>query len=123
MKKGIVLFFILFGLCGCSQGLMRLIKVGKSQEGFQKELAKETESFEAVKEAIGRGEIKKSQSRDFIRELCGGPVVVIYEENDEEKWVYKPGYATFFDNNKVYLFFDKEGLLKNYEILTKPDSK
>ena len=123
MKKGIVLLFILFSLCGCSRGLMKLIEVGESQEKFQKELAKETESFEAVKEAIGRGEIEKGQSREFIRELCGKPVVVIYEEDGEEKWVYKPGYATFFDNNKVYLFFDKEGLLKNCEILTKPNSK
>ena len=96
-----------------------MIKAGRSQEKMQKILKEETKIFEKVKKAVEAGKIKKGQSRDLILKKYGEPVVIISKKNNIEKWVYKPGYASHFDNIKAYLFFNEKGELKEIKLLNK----
>jgi len=85
-----------------------LAAVGKSQKAAEKVLAKETKAFEAVKNGLATGDIKEGQTQEEILKKYGEPVIAMPEENYTEKWIYKPGHATYFDNIKIYLFFDKD---------------
>lgn len=118
IKKIIIAFLFLSFTANCyAGGLSALIKLGKSQKEMQKTLNEETKTFKVVKNGIVAEKIKKGQSQDLIREQYGEPVVIISEKNDTEKWVYKPGYASHFDNIKIYLHFDGAKRLKEIKIL------
>ena len=95
-----------------AEGLSTLIEVGKSQNAMQKTLDKETKSFEALKKAIQKGAIKKGESQDVIKKRYGEPVIILPDKQYAKKWVYKPGYATWFDGVRIYLFFDDDKKLK-----------
>ena len=112
----IVVLLLLFTAYAYPDGLSSLAKVGKSQGSMAKALKGETKTFERVRKAIENARIKAGQPRDLIRKQYGEPVVIIAEENEIERWVYKPGYASFFDNNKIYLFFDGRGELESIRV-------
>ena len=98
--------------------LFELMAVGESQKAMEKELAKETKAYKAVKRAIEKGRIKKGESVDEIRRKYGAPVITLSDRQYAEKWVYKPGYASFFDGIKIYLFFDEDKTLKGVKIMS-----
>lgn len=95
-----------------AEGLDTLIEVARSQGDIQKEYSEETRNFERVKDKIENGAIKKGQSKDEVMRRSGEPVVILHDSvTDREKWVYKPAKSDFFKGIKIYLFFDKNGLL------------
>ncbi|MFH0763411.1 MAG: hypothetical protein V1927_00200 [Candidatus Omnitrophota bacterium] len=95
-----------------AEGLDTLIAVARSQGEIQKEYSEETRGFERARENIDNGTIKKGQSKDEVRRRLGEPVVILQDSfTDREKWVYKPAKSDFFKGIKLYLFFDKDGLL------------
>ncbi|MCX5686553.1 MAG: hypothetical protein NTW09_03735 [Candidatus Omnitrophica bacterium] len=95
-----------------AEGLSTLISVARSQGEIQKEYSEETRNFERAKENIDDGTIKKGQSKDEVRRRSGEPVIILQDSfTDREKWVYKPARSDFFKGIKIYLFFDKNGLL------------
>jgi len=103
-----------------ADGLRGLIDVSESQKETQKIISEETEAFKNVKKGLEDGAIQSGQSKDAIRERYGEPVVIIEKkENGLERWVYKPGSGTFFDGEKIYLFFDDDGLLNKTELRSK----
>lgn len=102
-----------------AEGLSTLIEMGKSQKEMEKTANKETKRFQAVKKAVNNAKIKKGQSQDSIRKKFGEPVIIIAGKNSQEKWVYKPGYATFFDKNKIYLSFDADKKLSGIKVINK----
>ncbi len=118
MKKALIAYLavIILVLAGCSEGVRNLITVAKSQAEAEKMLDEETDTYGRVKNAICKNKIRIGQSADAIRAKYGEPVVVI-DEDEYHKWVYKPGYADYFSHEKVYLFFDDEGVLKDIESL------
>ncbi|MFH0732897.1 MAG: hypothetical protein V2A72_08300 [Candidatus Omnitrophota bacterium] len=102
-----ILLLLSFATSCYAEGLSSLAEAAKAADDAQKTLAAETKIYEAVKKAIENDQIKQGQSQDEIRKLYGEPLVIIQEKNNIEKWVYKPGHATYFDNVKTYLFFDE----------------
>ena len=98
--------------------LFRLMAVGESQKKMEKELEKETKAYKAIKKAIERGNIKKGESADKIRRRYGAPVVTLSDEQYAEKWVYKPGYLSYFDGVKIYLFFGEDKTLKGVRVMS-----
>lgn len=113
------LFASLFlATCSYAAGLHTLAELGKSQKGMQEALNNETEAFAAVKKALETGDLKKGESGQLIREQYGEPVVILPgRETDSEKWIYKPGYASYFGGIKICLFFNARGRLSGIKML------
>lgn len=111
----IVLFFImLFSFTARihAEGLSTLAEVGKDQAAMQKALDEETKSFRAIRKAIEKGTINKGESQDAIKRSYGEPVIILPDKKHDEKWIYKPGYASWFDGIKIYLYFDSDKKLE-----------
>lgn len=120
MKKYIIFILgLCIVFCGCSKQISTLLDVAKSQSQAQKQLNAETIHFNNLKKAIDEGRIKSGMSERHIQRIIGKPML-IQNENNGQRWVYKPAEATFFDNNKIYLYFDKNKLLTKYKIF-KPE--
>lgn len=106
----IIFIFLLYTSGAYGEGLPALIEVAESQKEMQKAVDGETESFLAVKRALETGNLQKGQSQHLIRAEYGAPVIILHDKSGLEKWVYKPGYASYFGGIKIYLFFDNKAL-------------
>lgn len=101
-----------------AEGLSALAELGRSQQEMQEALNNETEAFAAVKKAMETGGLKKGEPGQSIREQYGEPVVVLPgREAYSEKWIYKPGYASYFGGIKICLFFNALGRLSGIKML------
>jgi len=109
------ILLISFTGCVSLSSLKPLIELGKSCKLKEKALKKETENFLRIKEAIERGELKKGLSKKEFLKDYPIPVVVIPEDN-QERWVYKRGESSWFSSDKIYLFFNSEHILQDWQI-------
>ncbi|MGB2631085.1 MAG: hypothetical protein WBD24_02275 [Candidatus Omnitrophota bacterium] len=99
-------------------GVRALIKLGKSQASMAKEVERQTRNYNKVLEAINDGDLKKGQTASSVQKAVGEPVIILSREGQEVvKWVYKPGNVTFFEDEKVYLMFDKNDELVDWKVL------
>ena len=106
---------ICLALCGsissdlrAEGGLGALAKVGKSQEKMEKILDKETDVFEDISKDIEKGKISQGMATQELIDKYGEPVIKIDDKDTGvSRWVYKPGSATYFDKDKIYIFVDK----------------
>lgn len=97
-------------------GLKALIEVSKTRGKMIKDYKKETDHYNNVKKAIERGKLEKGETDILLKKRLGEPVIILAEgEQGAEKWVYKPGNVSFFDGPKIYLLFDKNGTLTEWE--------
>jgi len=114
MKKIIPVLVILcsFPVLDCCAGssLDTLLEVGKTQGEISKVYAQETKNFQGVKKAIDSGVIKAGQAKNDIKTKFGEPVVAV-QSGAREKWIYKPATSSFFEGEKISLFFNANGLL------------
>lgn len=113
----LILLITFFAVNVYADGISTLMEVSKSQDAIEKDLEKETKAFKAVKRAIEEGSIIKGESQRSIRERFKEPVVILPGKDGTEKWIYKPGYASFFDAIKIYLFFDSDKKLTGIKML------
>jgi hypothetical protein len=112
-----VFIFVLTPQCR-PDGLDALVEFGKNQAEIEKDLARETETFERVRDAVESGAIAKGQSKTAIVEECGEPVIMYQDsKSGREKWVYKPAASSFFAGVKIYLFFDSSGALDEINVV------
>lgn len=102
-------------LYGCSKQISTLLDVAKSQSEAHRQLKTETIHFSNLKTAIEEGRIKNGMSEKHIQRIVGKPML-IQNEVGGERWVYKPAEATFFDKNKIYLYFNENKLLIKYKV-------
>jgi len=116
-KVPVVVLFLLFTPQVFAEGLSTLSAVGKTQQEMQKAVNKETKSFRSVKKALETGDLKKGEDQKEIHRLYGDPVITLPHDKGMEKWVYKPGNASFFNGTKIYLFFDKDKKLAGIKML------
>lgn len=99
-------------------GLKSLIAYGKTQGDMKEDFNDETKAYRRVKEAIDHKELRKGESSEKIIKEYGSPTITLTEEGgDLVKMVYKPGKESFFDGNKVYLFFNDSDQLIMWEIV------
>ena len=109
-------FLILSSFCGCAK-LRRaqpLIELGRSDKLKERALKQETENFRIVKTYIESKKIQKNLSKDAALKIFGEPVIV-FSQKSGEKWVYKEAESSWFGGEKIYLFFDKQDNLINWE--------
>ena len=120
MNKYIFLltFAILLWLIPCrADGIGTLMQVGKSMDEIQRDYDKETATYNSVKEAVGKGEIKKGLKQDAVLKY-GEPVAVVTEAvNKRQIWVYRPGTTDLLNKPKIRLFFDDSGTLDQVTVL------
>ncbi len=106
------ILFVFISNCYAGGQISALMQIGRSMDEMQKIYDKETKAFEAVKEAVYSGAIKKGQSKEEIKNRYGEPIVIVQDvKTKREKWVYKPETSTYFEGTKIYLFFNDDGLL------------
>ncbi len=121
MKRSICFLFIFSFLVVYScyaEGLHELIEIGKSQADIQKSYEQETSAYYNVKNGIKLGDIKKGQTGKEIASRYGESVVNIREfDTGREKWIYKPAKSDFFHGEKIFLFFDKNGILDEIRVV------
>jgi hypothetical protein len=104
-------------------GLSSLIQLGKDRATMEKEYSKETKSYDAIKKAVDRGDLKEGMAAKDVRRKFGAPVVEFPDsKTDTTRWVYKPGTENFLDGaDKVYLIFDANDSLVEWKSVKKKE--
>ncbi|MGD2278497.1 MAG: hypothetical protein PVH45_00195 [Candidatus Omnitrophota bacterium] len=101
-------------------GLKALISLGKSYNKMKRQWDAETRNYNKAKEAVLEGRLREGDTSSEIMKNVGEPVVVLSRKRAETvKWIYKPADATFFEDRKVYLIFDKDDRLTGWKVLEK----
>lgn len=96
--------------------LSRLIELNKNEKYKTKAIRQETINFKRVKRYINQGKIEKGISKDMAISKFGEPVL-IFTEAEGQGWVYKAGNTDWFKGEKIYLFFDQDDTLINWECI------
>ena len=91
-----------------------LIQLGRNDKLKQRALNQETKNFKRVKNYIDSNKIKMGISTKSAIKRFGEPVVVL-SETEGERWAYKPSDADWIGGEKIYLIFDEESSLSDWE--------
>ena len=113
MKTAVFVCIILLSPIGSrAEGLGTLIELGRSQAEIQKQYARETKAFEAVKKAIESCAIKNGMDKVSIRAKYGEPIAIVDDlDGKREDWMYKPSNSSFFSGMRATLVFTADGVL------------
>lgn len=123
MKK--LPFLLAMAVLSCTplchaDGIGTLMQVGSSMDDAEKTLAKETAQYEKVKAGFEGGEINKGLAKDAVIKKYGPPQVAFKDSlTKRDKWVYKPGSSNYFEGEKIYIFFDGQGLIDEAQLIKK----
>ena len=100
------------------EGIRTLLELSKSEKHKQQALRRETINFEKAKKYVNSGEIKvkKRISKNTATRKFGKPILVSLKP-EGERWAYKAADSDWFDGEKVYLFFDSDGMLTDGKIV------
>ena len=104
------------GLGNNISAINNLIKLGRNDKLKQKALKQETANFQKVKMLIDNNKIKDGISAKSAIKKFGEPVVVL-STSKGEKWAYKPADADWIGGEKIYLFFNQEDSLVDWECI------
>ena len=98
-------------------GLGTLIQVGRSMDEIQRDYEKDTATYNRVKDAIGKGSIKKGLAQSEALK-CGMPIAIVTESATKRQvWVYRPGTTDLLNKPKIRLFFDEKGAIDEISVL------
>ena len=113
----VLMLSILLSSGVCFAGMGELMDIARAQDDAQNTYVKETKAFERVKADIGKGLVKKGQSKKEIESLYGEPVVNTAEfGTGRKKWIYKPASSSFFSGIKACLYFDIDNKLDEIKV-------
>lgn len=121
MKKYKILFaavsIVFIGLAlAYSADLKTLMEIGASQADIAKTLQRQTSIYNGIKSAIASGALKVGAAAETIRQKYGEPVIDVYDKKrDSNKWLYMPAESSHFKGEKIYLYFDKQNKLTEWE--------
>ena len=100
-----------------ADGIGTLMQVGKSMDEIQRDYDKETATYNRVKEAVAKGEIKKGLKQAAVLKY-GEPVAIVTEPVSKRQiWVYRPGTTDLLNKPKIRLFFDDSGAIDQITVL------
>lgn len=127
MKSITSTIFIIIAVAPFSwaEGLDTLIEVGRGQAAIQRAYYEETRTYEGVKRAVDRGDIKKGQTKKEIKDEYGDPVVDFYDFiTKRNEWIYKPANSDFLGAGiKICLYFDKDDKLDEIAVTGQEETK
>lgn len=120
--KQIFLFLIILSGCAKVQHLDQLLTlkaVSEEQDAMSKEVEAANKKFDELVALVQSGEIAQYKSQRSVRRRFGPPILINQEQKQNvvfEVWLYR--YATqFFGSDKVYLHFDNDGKLHNWQFV------
>lgn len=122
MNKRSILPLVFILLCGCAKvqhmdQLLTLKAVSDEQAAMSKEVEAVNKKFDELVSIVKSGEISQYKTQRSVRKKFGDPILIDQQDKDGsalQVWLYR--YATkFFGSDKVYLYFDTEGNLKNWD--------
>ena len=117
-KKFLLILVVLFFTAGCAKlAHLDQLLILKGMDDEQKQQRRYVEAqdkrFEKIRDAVQNGQIQKFSNQKQIAAKFGQPVyreTTQKDNQDLDLWVYR--YTVkYFDSDKVYLYFDKEGKL------------
>lgn len=110
IASAVVILMIMLSAQSRAEGINSLVEVGKSMADINAAQQEETRSFDRVNAAVKSGAIRKGIAKESIRAQYGEPVISNEDAaTKREKWVYIPATSSFFEGEKIYLFFDNTG--------------
>jgi len=127
-RKFIVLFVCAGFLSGCAllknpKGIRTLQNLAKEQERNDKYVENKDKQFEELLAATRSNSLDQYKDKKSILKNFGDPIMVSIElRNDKnlERWVYR--YTVkFFDSEKIYLYFDHNNTLVEWEYIPKEE--
>ena len=92
--------------------LRRLKGIADSMGSMDKVSDIETRNYNKCKEFIIGNKIVAGLLKEDVKKYCGDPVSRV---DDGKRWVYKPSDTSFFEGEKIYFFFDEEGILQDWQ--------
>lgn len=116
----IIIFYVFSGILGCAplsrkvETLQMLRRLGHNDKLKQQVLKQETIFFQRLKNYIDTNKIKKGISGKSAIKKFGEPVSVLAGLTGE-KWAYKPQDADWINGEKIYLFFNTQSRLIDWE--------
>ena len=109
--------FSQLGGCSFLHNVSKLLELKSNSDIQEQVLKEESETYKRLKEAIEKKYIREGmEAGDILRDI--GKPVLVYQEDDGEKWVYKPATASWFTGEKIYLFFNKKSCLLRWEYVS-----
>ncbi|MCM8786556.1 MAG: hypothetical protein NC935_00665 [Candidatus Omnitrophica bacterium] len=99
---------------GCGSAIGTLIELSHNEKLKEKAAKEEAEKFERLKFYIFENKLQRGASKKFVIEKIGYPNLEYLTETGI-KFVYFKG--TPLSDEKIYLFFDKNGSLINLECI------
>ncbi|MCM8830647.1 MAG: hypothetical protein NC918_00420 [Candidatus Omnitrophica bacterium] len=99
---------------GCGSAIGTLIELGNNEKLKEKAVNLEAEKFERLKLYILKNKLKIGTSKKFVIEKIGSPNLEYLTEYGS-KFIYFKG--TPLSDEKIYLFFDINGSLINFECI------
>ena len=105
-------------------GLGALINYANSAGQMEKDSKKENANYEKASKAVNANELKKGMTTEEVIREIGDPVIKVPSPSSGKmKWVYKKGNASYFEGQKVYLFFNDKDILENWEFIPKKEEE
>jgi len=124
VRNIILVLMVVFLGTGCAavknaSELVILKGFANEQEDIDEVVEEYDENFKLLVEAVQQGTVKDYPDKRSILENFGEPINVNTKEiNDQETdfWYYRRS-VKFFDSDEVYLYFDGQGNLSQWEYL------
>jgi hypothetical protein len=110
----IPVLFILLACSACSPELRTLMVISKEQKFQSEYIALQERKFEALLNDIEAERIKAGLTKENCINRYGEPISKKYVDNQEVLLLRRP--RDFFPSEKVYLYFDEAGLLKEWSL-------
>ncbi|MFC1709348.1 hypothetical protein ACFL2J_04755 [Candidatus Omnitrophota bacterium] len=120
-KRILILLLTLAFLSGCSQPLKTLMRVNSEQELHHKYVDAQDRKFALLLEHVEEDELEFGLSKSEVIRKYGDPV---YEKQTEAQdiFTYRES-AQYNPKEKVYLYFDQNGKLADFEYLVRDDEE
>lgn len=111
---GVLILSFLAGCGGATKDIGFLKELADDEKDKAKTIENDTRNYEKLKEALASGKLKPGMPIEEVRNRFGEPVVST-QEKEGMRLGYKPGPASWFGEQKIYLFFDDQGKLLKFQ--------
>lgn len=123
--KTFIRFYLIVSIltfCGCAKlthltQLLTIKRYSDNKDLQAKFVNEENQKFERMLELVKTGKINQYKNKKEFLAAIGEPITKFPKKRhgfEYEQWLYRKT-GTLKDGEKVYLYFDKEGNLKDWE--------